>query len=417
MMPDDDSFINVGARLDGLKLCRGKGVPFSDLTFDLVAGDRLAIMGESSSGKSSLLQALLGRATFGTRVRPTQRMPQVLQGTILVGGLPPERISAWPSWLAANAGALFQLGALIEGRSLQENLSFTFRHPSRLAGRNSRTPSAARLSELLEDVGLIHPKTGSDERDAFLRTDVKDLSDGQRKRLALARALALRSRILLLDELTSGLDSRTAVLVADTIRGLSERDRVAVLCTTHDPEFVERLGCNKRIRFEQTADIESSRAAFPLPRLGESRQEQREPDRESPKATASLPAWADAMRASLQHTGSRLSDVLLGSASLCITVGLIAGAGLTIQAVAAPRLLQTFLAQGVVAGVFLGMGTIMPALLIIDLCASGLTGDLAQRKHGERFEYLRLLGIRPWRFPGVPIPAAWAVATPLPISG
>jgi len=102
------------ARLDGLKLCRGKGAPFRDLTFDLVAGDRLVIMAESSSGKSSLLQALLGRAAFGTRVRPTQRMPQVLQRTILVGGLPPERMSAWPSWLAANAGALFQPGALAE---------------------------------------------------------------------------------------------------------------------------------------------------------------------------------------------------------------------------------------------------------------------------------------------------------------
>lgn len=408
-MPEMTSYIAVR----DLTLCRGERVLFRGLTFDLAAGDRVAVMGDSGSGKSSLLQALLGRAAFGTRVRPTKRMPQVSQGTILVGGLPPERMSAWPGWLAANAGVLFQSGALFDGKSVQDNLSFPFRHSGRLVGRHSRTPSVELLSKLLEDVGLIRPETDPEERDALLRTDVKNLSGGQRKRLALARALTLRPRILLLDEPTSGLDSRTAALVADTIRTLSERDGVAVLCITHDPAFVERLGCNKRIRIGQTADIESSHTPLPLPRPGEARRDGRDADEEPPTLTISLPAWADSTLAALRDTGSRLSDVLLGGASLCIPVGLIAGAGLTIQAVAAPRLVQTFLARGVVAGVFLGMGTIMPALLIIGLCASGLTGELAQRKHGEQLEYLRLLGIRPWRFLGVPITAALAVATPL----
>lgn len=409
MMPGTTPYIAVR----DLTLCRGKRVLFRGLTFDLVAGDRLAIMGDSGSGKSSLLQALLGRTSFSTQVRQTQRMPHVSHGTILVGGLSPERMNAWPKWLAANAGVLFQSGALFEGKSVQENLSFPFRHISRLNGRHSRTPSAGRLGELLKDVGLIPSETSDEERDAFLRTDVKDLSGGQRKRLALARALALSPRILLLDEPTSGLDSRTAALVADTIRGLSERDGVAVLCITHDPAFVERLGCNKRIRIGQAADVESSRTAHSLPGSPEAGREHQELDLEPCGLTGRLPAWADGMLGALRQTGLRVGDVLSSGASLCIPVGIIAGAGLTIQAVSAPRLVQTFLAQGVVAGVFLGMGTIMPALLIIGLCASGLTGELAQRKHGDQLEYLRLLGIRPWRFLGIPITAALAVATPL----
>jgi hypothetical protein len=88
------------------------------------------------------------------------------------------------------------------------------------------------------------------------------------------------------------------------------------------------------------------------------------------------------MLAALRHRGSRLSDVLLGRAPLCIPVGLIAGAGLTIHTMAVPRLVKTFLAQRVVAGAFLGIGTIMPALMIIGPCASGLTGERVSAMKG-----------------------------------
>ena len=144
-MPETTPYIAVR----NLTLCRGRRTLFCGLTFDLAAGDRVAVMGDSGSGKSSLLQALLGRATFRTRIRPTRRIPQISQGTIMVGGLPPERMSAWPGWLAANAGVLFQSGALFEGKSVEENLSFPFRHTSRWNGRRGRVPSAEQLCNLL----------------------------------------------------------------------------------------------------------------------------------------------------------------------------------------------------------------------------------------------------------------------------
>lgn len=61
-------------------LCRRKRVLFRGFTFDLAAGDRVAVMGDSGSGKSSQLQVLLGRVAFGIRMRPAQRMHQVSQG-------------------------------------------------------------------------------------------------------------------------------------------------------------------------------------------------------------------------------------------------------------------------------------------------------------------------------------------------
>ena len=111
MIPGTTPYIAVR----DLTLCRAWRALFRGLTFDLVAGDRVAVIGDSGSGKSSLLQALLGRATFGTQVRPAGRIPHVLHGAILVGGLAPGSISGWPQRLAANAGGLVSVGRALRG--------------------------------------------------------------------------------------------------------------------------------------------------------------------------------------------------------------------------------------------------------------------------------------------------------------
>jgi phospholipid/cholesterol/gamma-HCH transport system ATP-binding protein len=380
-------------------LCRGTAVLFRALSFELLPGDRLAIMGGSGTGKSSLLQALMGRATWGAYSLSGRRRPMVSQGEVLVGGVPHERQREWPGWLARNAGILFQSGALFDGRSIRENLAFPFRHAPLVDGVDGRRPSAERLASLLLTVGMA---SSEQDAEALLRRPVTALSGGQRKRVALARAMALHPRLLLLDEPTSGLDTATSAAVADAIREISKRDCVAVLCITHDPVFVERLGCNKRIEIRPEARAASKSVARPA----------------SPRSPLwwkliRFPHCLDGIFMVAGQTVARLARVLVNGASLCFPVAMIAGAGLVIQAVSGPRLVQSFLTQGVVLGVFLGMGTIIPTLLLIGLAASGLTGELAQRKHGDQIEYLRLLGVRPWAYLGVPIILALTFATPL----
>ncbi len=397
-MPNQ-AFISV----NNLTLKRGGKTLFSHLSFQVLPGDRLAILGGSGSGKSSLLQALLGRAVRSecSLFCCKGRNPVVSEGEIWIFGRPLERRREWVDWFAANAGVLFQSGALFEGKTVKENLTFPFRHSPLRIDDIPRKPDKERLLELLRQVELLAPDDGPDVGDELLSRPVTELSGGQRKRLALARALALRPRLLLLDEPTSGLDTATAEAIADTIRLLSERDGVAVLCITHDPFFIERLACNKKIDISSTQTIldKGDVVTQPVSELSRSMGRKR--------------TWMGLSWMIFMQFVQRLLRLLVDGVALCVPVALIAGAGLVIQAVAGPRLIQKFLAQGVAMGVFLGMGTIIPALLVIGLSASGMAGELTQRKHNDQLEYLRLLRIPPVKYLGVPIILALMVAMPL----
>lgn len=388
---------------------RGARTLFRALSFDLMPGDRLAILGESGSGKSSLFQTLMGRAIWAAKAGRRERWPVVLQGSMTVGGVSHPHRKQWPEWLATNAGVLFQSGALFDGRSVRYNLAFPFRHAPVEKPEVPRRPDSTVLAGLLEKVGMLESAASDSMRNAMLSASVTDLSGGQRKRVALARALALRPRLLLLDEPTSGLDAATAAGIADTIRQLSEQDGVAVLCITHDPIFVERLACNKRIHLQPGKPVlverdEVRTAPADAITMGVGKQSISEVGRR---------IVVDRLMMTMRQTVSRFFRLLADGASLCVPVALIGGAGLVIQAVAGPRLIQVFLAQGFVAGVFLGMGTIVPALLVIGLCASGLAGELAQRKHADQLEYLRLLGIPAKLYLGLPIIVSLMVVLPL----
>ena len=390
-------FISV----NDLTLVRGGRILFRDLSFELFSGDRLALMGGSGSGKTTLLQALLGRAVVGEPGGRKNRIPAIAEGFVEIGGIPQTRRREWAGWLSANAGILFQSGALFEGWSVRDNLAFPFRHAPVLRAGVPRKPDRQCLINLLVSGGLLAADANFEQGEDLLRRRVTDLSGGQRKRLALARALALKPRLLLLDEPTSGLDVLTAVAIADTIRGLSEANEVAVLCITHDLAFAERLGCNKTIKLGTT--VEGSEPCVSRLACLAGQEE----------AGVVRRSWMDMLAIMGGQTLLRLTQLLRDGASLCVPVALVAGAGLVIQAVAGPRLIQSFLAEGVAMGVFLGMGTILPALLVVGLSASGLAGELTQRKHGNQLEYLRLLRIPSSLYLGVPIVVALMVAVPI----
>lgn len=175
------------------------------LTLD--TGSFTAVMGPSGSGKSTLLACAAGLD------RPTQ-------GQVVVGGRDISALSpdALTRFRRDHVGFVFQAYNLVDHLSVAENITL----PVVLAGRE---PDAAWLRELVGRVGL----TGLEGRLPG------ELSGGQAQRVAIARALLTRPDIVLADEPTGALDSRTAGLVLDVLRSTARDLHQTVVLVTHDP--------------------------------------------------------------------------------------------------------------------------------------------------------------------------------------
>lgn len=180
------------------------------LSFDIHAGEFLSIVGRSGSGKSTLLNLLGGLDTLS-------------EGSICVHDKELSLMSRRELALHRRftVGMVFQSFNLLPNRNAIENVCM----PMAFAGR-PRNERKRRARDLLEQVGL-------DERTDH-RPD--ELSGGEAQRVAIARALANDPEILLADEPTGNLDSKTGEDVMSHIRCLNERGRT-VLLVTHDPQM------------------------------------------------------------------------------------------------------------------------------------------------------------------------------------
>ena len=177
-------------------------VVVDDISFTVSTGETLAITGPSGIGKTTLLHAICGivRTTHGT----------VNIDNVDISSLPTHK---------RGIGLVSQTGDLFPTMTVSQNIEFGL--------RISRIPKAdrtARVNELLQLVGLTH----------LAHRNVAELSGGEARRIALARALAPRPRVLLLDEPLAGLDQTTHdVLISDLARVLKQTATTAVL-VTHD---------------------------------------------------------------------------------------------------------------------------------------------------------------------------------------
>jgi putative ABC transport system ATP-binding protein len=184
------------------------------ITMTVSAGELVAVMGPSGSGKTTLLN-ILGGLDAPTSGRVWLRDIE-LTAT-------PE--SDLVDVRRRELGFVFQSFALLPMLTAAENVEV----PLRLI----RTPVAersARVRELLESVGLA--------KHADQRPD--ELSGGQRQRVGIARALANRPAVLIADEPTGQLDSRTAATMMDLIASLVHEHSLAAIVTTHDPRLLGR---------------------------------------------------------------------------------------------------------------------------------------------------------------------------------
>ncbi|TYP70226.1 ABC transporter ATP-binding protein [Paenibacillus methanolicus] len=182
---------------------------FSDMTAEIAAGDRVALLGGSGQGKSTLLRIIaLLEAADG--------------GRLLLGGKEP-RAYAEPKEWRRQACYVAQQPVMLPG-SVEDNL----RAASGLHG----TPFDEALARRLMDaVGLA---------DIGWRRAAADLSGGEKQRTALVRALLLKPRLLLLDEVTASLDPGSKDAVEALLDTWSAREGAACLWVTHDLDQAER---------------------------------------------------------------------------------------------------------------------------------------------------------------------------------
>jgi polar amino acid transport system ATP-binding protein len=192
---------------------RGDRLILQQLRFTAAPGDLLALMGESGTGKTSVLRAIAG-------------LDPIAAGEIHVGGvrLAPGRIPRGPRAreLHRSVGIVFQFHHLFEHKTALENVWLAPVH----VFRQPRTEAEHRARALLEALG-VGPRAGALPH---------ELSGGEAQRVAIARALAVEPPVLLMDEPTASLDPARRSDLAATLRQLAAEGRTIVIAT-HDREF------------------------------------------------------------------------------------------------------------------------------------------------------------------------------------
>jgi phospholipid/cholesterol/gamma-HCH transport system ATP-binding protein len=192
---------------DKVNLSFDEKVILRDVTFSVRAGHTKIFLGASGAGKSTILKLMLGL------LKPDS-------GTIWVlGHRVDEMTEAQLMGVRHHMGMVFQEGALFDSFSVGENVGYKLYEETRMPLEEVR----ARVDEVLGFVGLVQ----------HIDKPPSALSGGQRRRVAIARAMAARPTLLLYDEATTGLDPMTALTVDAEIVKLRDLERVTSILVTH----------------------------------------------------------------------------------------------------------------------------------------------------------------------------------------
>lgn len=204
------------------------------IDLELSAGEHVAIVGKSGSGKSTLLNMLTG-------------IDHPSGGSVTINGIDVHRLDEGrlARWRGKNVGIVFQFFQLIPTLTILENLLLAMDFVNVIPRRQRR----ARARRLLEEVGI--PQHGDKLPSA--------LSGGEQQRAAIARALANDPPIIVADEPTGNLDSRSAQDVHDLLERLAENGRTVVV-VTHDPSAASRF---ERVVTLNDGVVENDRRASP----------------------------------------------------------------------------------------------------------------------------------------------------------
>lgn len=201
---------SVMLEIKDLRKSFGDNHVLNGFNLKLYEGENLVIMGKSGSGKSVMIKCLVGllQADSGSIKIMDQEINTLNQKDLNI--------------LRTEIGFLFQGSALYDSMTVRENLEFPLRR------HKTRFKDASNMGELvteaLESVGLLHT----------IDLMPAELSGGMKRRIALARTLILKPKIILYDEPTSGLDPITSKEIIALMRSIQKQYKTSSLIITHD---------------------------------------------------------------------------------------------------------------------------------------------------------------------------------------
>jgi sulfate transport system ATP-binding protein len=193
-----------GIAVSGVTKRFGDFIALDDVSIDVPSGGLTALLGPSGSGKSTLLRVIAG-------------LEQADEGTVLIAGENATKLRVQDR----NVGFVFQHYAAFKHMTVFDNVAFGLK----IRG-TGKTEIGDRVDQLL---ALVH-------LEGFAKRFPSQLSGGQRQRMALARALAVEPRVLLLDEPFGALDARVRKDLRTWLRHLHDEMHVTTIFVTHDQE-------------------------------------------------------------------------------------------------------------------------------------------------------------------------------------
>ena len=191
-------------------------IVLKDINFDLYEGESLAIIGTSGSGKSVLLKNIIGL------LKPEK-------GSIKINNLETINLSrSKKENLLLDLGITFQHGALFDSLKVWENIIFKIQRQKKLTKVNGQKIAL----DILKNLGL---------KPEVLNLYPSEISGGMQKRVAIARAICSKPKILLFDEPTSGLDPVTGSVIDELIINSVKSLGASAITITHDMASVSRI--------------------------------------------------------------------------------------------------------------------------------------------------------------------------------
>jgi phospholipid/cholesterol/gamma-HCH transport system ATP-binding protein len=229
--PELDEALGPGSPIvvfDKVSLAFDEKVILREVSFTLIKGHTKIFLGASGAGKSTILKLIVGL------LKPDA-------GVIWVNG---ERIDDKPEAelmkVREDLGMVFQEGALFDSLTVAENVGYKLLEEGVPAEQ-----ARQRVQEVLTFIGLGE----------FIDRMPSELSGGQRRRVAIARAMAYKPRILLYDEATTGLDPITADTVDNEVIKLRDLEGVSSILVTHQLRDAFRVATHEAVRRDSAIDI------------------------------------------------------------------------------------------------------------------------------------------------------------------